>query len=103
MTPKNNRSADFGGMGWICPFRNYGFLAVQCCQAEAIFGLCAVKSSFAKAGGAKRGTSNLLLDFAVELARRSQTTNPGYPKKLEAGQEICLINYSDSSLEEISF
>ena len=43
-----------------------------------------------------------LTDYLVELARRAIPTNPGYPTKFEEDPELSLIDYSDSSLEDIS-
>ena len=43
-----------------------------------------------------------VVDYLVELSRRANTGNPGYPTKLELEPEICLEKYSDSSVEEIS-
>ena len=44
-----------------------------------------------------------LVDYLVELANRPMTGNPGSPVKFEPEPEVCLIDYSDASLEEINF
>ena len=42
-------------------------------------------------------------DYLRELAQRARRSNPGYPLKYTPDEELFLVQYSDSSLEEISF
>ena len=46
---------------------------------------------------------DFVVDYLVMLAKRAITPNPGIPIKYIADSELCLVDYSDSSLEEISF
>ena len=43
------------------------------------------------------------VDYLELLAKRAITPNPGIPLRFEEDQELCLVDYGDSSLEEISF
>ena len=44
-----------------------------------------------------------VVDYLVAMAKRALTPNPGIQIKFLADPELCLVDYSDSSLEEISF
>ena len=43
------------------------------------------------------------VDYLVIMAKRALAPNPGIQVRYEEDCELCLIDYSDSSLEEISF
>ena len=44
-----------------------------------------------------------IVDYLGMLAKRAHTQNPGIPKRFTEDEELSLVDYSDSSLEEISF
>ena len=44
-----------------------------------------------------------ITDYLELMAKRALTKNPGIPAGFDPDPELCLVDYSDSSLEEISF